>query len=501
MTTPPPNPATAAPSKTASHDGWSSWPLSRRLAIVKAFREGLAAEVDSLAAAVHGPGRTPAQTIAAEILPLLEAAKFLERNARRLLRRQRLGLRGRPSWLWGVRGSIERRPLGRVLILGTWNYPLFLTGCQLLQALVAGNRVTISPGRGCSPVTLRMARLLAVAGLPGEALDVVGETVGDAQAAMRQADHVILTGSSTTARAVLRQAAETLTSCTIEASGSDAVFVLPGANLRRLADALAFGMQLNGSATCIGPRRVLVLRDQFDLLAATLEAKLAPLRLVPDAAAWDAAVLAASESNGTVPETCGRVFPAIAGDAATAHAQCVSPLLVLDPDRDSPVVTSDLFAPVLSLLPVASVEEMLAADAACPYALGASVFGPEADAVALADRVHAGCITVNDLIVPTADPRIPFGGRGESGYGVTRGGEGLLALTRPHVVMTRRGSWLPHLDEPHPQDAALLGGLAQYGHAATWRARMAGLKRLITAARRLSPTPATPPRDDAAEAR
>ena len=66
----------------------------------------------------------------------------------------------------------------------------------------------------------------------------------------------------------------------------------------------------------------------------------------------------------------------------------------------------------------------------------------------MARRVRAGSVCVNDLIVPTADPRLPFGGRGRSGFGVTRGAEGLLEMTVPKAISVRTGSFRPHLAAP-----------------------------------------------------
>jgi delta 1-pyrroline-5-carboxylate dehydrogenase len=107
------------------------------------------------------------------------------------------------------------------------------------------------------------------------------------------------------------------------------------------------------------------------------------------------------------------------------------------------------------------MEEALAALSLCPYALGASIFGPVEAAIALAARIPAGSICVNDLIVPTADPRLPFGGRGRSGFGVTRGAAGLLEMTVVKTVSVRRGRFRPHLAAAKPGDAkryaALIG--------------------------------------------
>ena len=123
------------------------------------------------------------------------------------------------------------------------------------------------------------------------------------------------------------------------------------------------------------------------------------------------------------------------------------------------LLREDVFAPWLALVPVTDMEQALDALSACPYALGAAIFGPERAARALAPRIPAGSVCINDLIVPTADPRLPFGGRGRSGFGVTRGAEGLLEMTVIKTVSTRRGRFRPHLAPPRPGDAVRYASL------------------------------------------
>ena len=85
-------------------------------------------------------------------------------------------------------------------------------------------------------------------------------------------------------------------------------------------------------------------------------------------------------------------------------------------------------------------------------------------AAAFARRVHAGSVCVNDVVAPTADPRLPFTGRGRSGYGETRGAEGLLRMTVVKTLSQRRGSFRPHLDPPRPDGARLFGAMVAVLH-------------------------------------
>jgi len=136
---------------------WAGRPVRERLRSVRRFRQSLVSACDELCAAVEREiGRSVEETVAADVLPLADACKFLECEATRLLRPRRVALRRRPLWLWGQRDSIHRRPHGVVGIIGTWNYPVFLNGGQIAQALVAGNGVAWKP----SEVSIASAPLL-----------------------------------------------------------------------------------------------------------------------------------------------------------------------------------------------------------------------------------------------------------------------------------------------------------------------------------------------------
>ncbi|HTJ30206.1 MAG TPA: aldehyde dehydrogenase family protein, partial [Acidobacteriaceae bacterium] len=133
-----------------SQRAWAALPLSARVAVITRLRRSMASRAKELAetipislpCALH---RTVADSLIAEVLPLLEACRFLEREAGEILRRRLIESEGRPLWLRGVEAEVERVPWGTVLVLAAANYPLLLAGVQTLQALVAGNAVLWKP--------------------------------------------------------------------------------------------------------------------------------------------------------------------------------------------------------------------------------------------------------------------------------------------------------------------------------------------------------------------
>jgi acyl-CoA reductase-like NAD-dependent aldehyde dehydrogenase len=467
---------------------WAALSVQARVKIIARLRHRLASSARELAETIPPelPGalhRSVADSLAAEVIPLLEACRFLEREAERILRPRTVGTEGRPFWLGKLVAQIERAPWGTVLVIAPANYPLLLAGVQSLQALAAGNAVFWKPAPGTEAPAHALRSLLLECGLPAELLTILPGSVEAATDAISNgADFVVFTGSAQTGVAVARQLAETLTPAAMELSGCDAVFILPDADIDHTLRALSFGMRFNGSATCMAPRRVFLVgwsdsdaacfESQLQQALAAIEPiAISPrqmeqlMRLLEDARAQHAEI----RLNGIQSELSGRVTPTLVTGATPA-------LLLLQ---------SDIFVPVLSVMRVTDNAEALAANAACPYALTASIFGSDRKARELARGLRVGNIVINDLIVSTADPRIPFGGRRQSGYGVTRGAEGLLAMTTPRTIQIQHSRQRRAYEPTKEEHAELFSGLAEILHGKGLSRRFTGLKRLWQAARKV----------------
>jgi acyl-CoA reductase-like NAD-dependent aldehyde dehydrogenase len=472
----------------AAQPGWAALTVRRRLATVRRLRHLLAAECDALCAAVARDIAKPAEeTLAGELLPLAAACRFLEREAARLLRPRRVPRSVRPLWLWGQSDTVHRRPRGVVGVIGTWNYPLFLNGAQLLQALTAGNAVVWKPSEVAPASAAALRGLFERVGFSDGLVRVMGaDREGGPALVEADIDHLVFTGSAETGRRVARCLGERLVSSTLELSGCDALFVLAGANVALAARAAWFGVTLNRGQTCVAVRRAFVHRPLYPAFCEhvrALAAPAAPVRLALAALAVQAERLVREALAEGARLACEPPPTDPAGAAGL-----FLPTAVLDARPDMALCREASFAPLLAVLPFDTPEEALRMDALCPFALGASVFAADPRrAEAFAARLRAETVAVNDVIAPTAHPATPFGGRGASGWGVTQGAEGLLEMTVPQAVSVRAGTLRPHYNlaggRGAPGQVELLRGLLEAGHAPTAGARWRGWRRLLRALR------------------
>jgi len=470
--------ARAMTSARLAQNRWSKTPLVHRLKLVRKLRQLIAEHAMRLAgASAFGRQRPAVESLAAEVLPLAEACRFLERSAETILAPKRLGKRGLPMWLAGVRSEIYREPFGVVLIIGPGNYPLLLPGVQVIQALTAGNGVLLKPGAGGTPPARALCELIVRAGFDSQLVALLPETAEAARRAiLARPDKVLFTGSAATGEKILAQLAPNLIPATMELSGCDAVLIRADADLDLAVKALVFGLTLNAGATCMSPKRVFVHRS----LATELEGRLAHAfnHVKPDLR-WLLPETSVQQLRPLLDEAlaCGAHF--IAGEIRRKDA-IVAPIILAGVMPGCRLLREDIFLPLLSIVTVADDLEAVTRANDCPFGLTASIFSDDESATrSLASQIHVGVVTINDLFVPTADARLPFGGRGRSGFGVTRGAEGLLELTTPKVVTVSRGRFRPALEPAQAGDENIFQSYLQFSHGGGLKARWAGLVSLV----------------------
>lgn len=461
----------------AAQAAWAARSVGQRLAVVGNVRAALAMNAQTILRDLGGSAHEDAEVLSSQILPLVEACAFLQRQAASILKPA--APKGpTPLWLRGTRAEIHREPYGVILVIAPSNYPLLLPGVMVLQALAAGNAVLLKPAPAGLSAANELRRLLAEAGLPSGLFTVLpAEEISVTRALAGGVNKVLFTGGARTGRLLLNQFADHLVPSVMELSGSDAMFVRHDADVRLAARALLFGLRLNQGATCIAPRRVFVHHSR----AAELESCIVEMatdhgsrqHCTTDCASRVAQLVTAATASGA------RV---LAGEIDSTTGSINAPVIVTNARPSMRLLREDHFGPAAAIVTVQDDEEALLRNEECPYALGATIFSAnEREALGLAARINAGVVVINDMIVPTADPRIPFGGRKESGFGVTRGAEGLLELTVPKVVMRRAGNWRPHLEKAAPEDREIFTQFLKASHSGSWAARIKAAGRLARA--------------------
>lgn len=439
-------------------------PVERRRELLAALALGLAERREDFVAALDADfgGRSPEETLLAEVLAVVTAARHARQRVRRWARGRRAGV---PLPFWPSRAWIVPQPLGVVGVLAPWNYPVQLALLPLVGALAAGNRVLVKPSEMAPRTAAALARLVEDTLGAEVARVVTGGPEAAAALARLPLDHLLFTGSGARGREVMRAAAENLTPLTLELGGKCPAILMPDADLARAARALVLRKGLNAGQTCVAPDTVLVVgRPLAEARAALAEAH---RRHFPQG--LPTAVLASQR---------GRLKHLAAGAILEPLGEPGPGLVVAEPEPGTNLEREEVFGPVLPLLTVPDLEAALAWVRARPSPLAVYVFTRDraVEARVLA-ATRAGALVVNDAVVQAAMDTLPFGGVGASGFGRYHGRAGFDTFSNLRVHL-RAARWtLARLLEPPytPGKRRLVERLI--------RAQTAGLGRKARAAR------------------
>ena len=464
---------------------WARTPVRERLECVGRFRHLLVRKVDALTAAVERDlGRPSWEVLSTDVLPLAAACEWLQRRATRLLAPRKVPGRDCPIWLVGSRDRVFHRPRGVVGNIGTWNYPIFLNGVPMIQALTAGNGILWKPSELVAASSEVFHALFAEAGFPADLVIRLPATrEAGPMLAEADIDHLLFTGSAEVGRRLAGRLGERLISSTLELSGCDALIVLEDADLDLAVKAAWWGCTLNKGQTCMAVRRSFVHQSKYEEFLAKLRDHASPLSAAgPMHLALPAqAKLAGELVRDAVDAGAKLLLPAVPTNPADAAG--FEPTVVRDVTPEMAIGQRASFAPIMGVMAFATDDELLAMQGVNPYALTASIFTTDIDrADAIAARLPTGAVTINDLIAPGAHPATPFGGRRASGWGSTQGVEGLMEMTTPQTVSVRKWTFRPHYETVNgeiPASTLLMRGTLERTHSAGFGSRMKGLWKMI----------------------
>ena len=454
----------AAGSGSLALNAWGTATLAARVAWLGELQSRVAARTDALVDLITAEvGKSRWEALATDVLPLVDSIRWHRRHAAQSLMGSPVG--GRPWWMMGMSHRVERVPLGHVAIIATWNYPVQLMGIQLVQALVAGNRVTVKPSERSPKSQLALLELFAH-GLPPGTLDWTASdrAAGEALLRDRRFDHVVFTGSTEVGRVVAETCARTLTPTTLELSGCDSALVLEDADPAIAARGIWDAVTMNAGQTCMAPRRAIV------------DARVWPRfieQLAPIVGASGALPLVSAESASRVAECVrdavssgGRPLRGVVEGPRGAYWR---PAAVAGGDLMSELARGRHFGPALAVLAADGLESTVALHRRFDQHLAVSVWCSASCARrmsrdrAMLSALGAGVVTFNDAVRPTAHPATSITGNGASGWGATRGEAGLRAMSREVSVASTSTRMRTPPGEPAPSVQSIFRRLSGLG--------------------------------------
>jgi len=428
--------AAAVARARAAQTAWAELSYEDRARFILRAREIVLDQVDDIANLIsRETGKPVTEAIAMEIVPTLDLMHYFATNAKKILKRKRVGL-GQYNYM--ARTSyIVYKPLGVVGIISPWNFPWATPLDEVVMALMAGNAVVVKPSELTPLTALRIAEVFKQAQLPDGLLEIVTGD-GSTGAALVEAgvNKIMFTGSVNTGKRVAEAAAKHLTPVVLELGGKDPMIVFEDANLENAARAAIWGAFCNSGQACASIERCYVhasVADKFvDLVVK--ETKLLK-QDKPSTGDIDVGAMTNQEQLEIVED---HVSDAVAHGAevrAGGHRLNESegwfhePTVVTGVNHSMKLMRDETFGPVLPIMRFQTDEDAVRLANDSIYGLTASVFtGDLGRGKRIAEQLDAGTVMVNEVVYTHAVAQTPWGGVKQSGYGRTHGSLGLLEL-------------------------------------------------------------------------
>ncbi len=341
--------------------------------------------------------------------------------------------------------TVYPSPLGVVLVLSPWNYPLQLALVPLVDAITAGNCVAVKPS-GSSPATSAFLRTLIE-----EVFDEGHVCCFPSSPAMNtwltemRWDKIFFTGSPNVGRTVMKAAATWLTPVTLELGGKSPCIVDKTANVKRAAQRIAWGKGINSGQTCVAPDYFLVHEDVVDELISKLDAEFHRY--------YGADILRCDEwphminrkhfdrVMGLIEQRNPNASVAFGGSGDETTLK-IEPTCLRGITLDDPVMQEEIFGPVLPVITYKTLDEAFRIVRSFEKPLATYIFSESRSVQKRVIReLDFGGATINDVVIHLANNHMGFGGVGNSGMGAYHGKTGFDCFTHYKSTL-KKGTWL-----------------------------------------------------------
>ena len=432
-------------SKHAQTD-WNALGIRKRIEVLRQFQRFLHENKTAIAQAItREAGKPYVEALLTEVMVVLDATRFLIDRAYSLLRDESV-----PHGnlvMKTKRGYLVHEPYGVVGIISPWNYPFSIPATETLAALVAGNSVVLKPSEFTTLVAFELVSLLHRAGVPEAVFQVIPGDGSTGKALTKSAlDKLIFTGSVPTGKRVAEAAAGRLLPVVLELGGKDPMVVLENADIDVASSGAVWGAFVNAGQACLSVERCYVHRSIYSAFLEACVRKTQQLKvgngIEPD-----------TDIGPLIHENQLRLVESHVEDARNQGAKILlggkhlpelgphfyAPTVLADVSHNMRIMREETFGPVLPIMTFDSDDEAIKLANDSQFGLAASIWTRDRKrGEALARRIQAGTVMVNDVVSCFGISEAPHGGVKASGLGRTHGRFGLDEMVRTKYIDSDR---------------------------------------------------------------
>ena len=360
----------------------------------------------------------------AEILLIKEEINLVKKNLRSWMRAKSFKT---PFYLFPSSSKVIFEPLGCVLILGPYNYPLLYILKPLINVFSAGNTAIIKPSEKCIEISKLLKKLADKYFQNDVLVTIEGNYKQSEKLASSNFDHIFFTGSSDTGKLIMKSASKNLTPLTLELSGTNPVLVLKNADLKIAAKRIIWGKFFNSGQSCMAPNHIFVEKLILNKLIAELKKTIEEFYGKNAINSTNLSKLESKQFSRTLEilKKSQKNKKVIFGGTYSKKLSKISPTLLKIKNEKDILLQKEIFSSLLPLMPIENYTQAIKFIQKKPKPLAIYVFGGDKNIHEQITKItSSGSICINDVMLPVLIPNLPFGGVGQSGMGKFHGEEG-----------------------------------------------------------------------------
>jgi aldehyde dehydrogenase (NAD+) len=420
----------------ASFDSGRTRPLDWRKAQLQRLIDMLKENADAIVRALHDDfGKPELEAFTTDVSSVAMEAKLAIKKLPRWTRPRKVST---PLQVQPGKSRIVSEPLGVVLIISPWNYPVQLLFSPLVGAIAAGNCAVLKPSE-VTPHTSALIAEIVPRYLDRDCIRVVEGAVEETTELLEQRfDHILYTGNGAVARIVMEAAAKHLTPVTLELGGKSPCLVDASANLEVAARRIAWGKFLNSGQTCVAPDYVLVEESVEEELLGQIKKAVEQFYGSDPHATADYGRIVNVRHHRRVAGLLKDAGDIYMGGTTNEDDRYIAPTVLRNVDPDAAIMREEIFGPILPVLKVKNIDEAISFVTAREKPLALYLFSERAETQQMViDRTSSGGVCVNATIFHIANHHLPFGGVGPSGTGAYHGESSFHTFSHQKSVLTK----------------------------------------------------------------
>ena len=409
-------------------------------------------------------GKHPKEAQITELAPIISTASYIKKNIDAWHRNKTVGS---PIFMLGLSSYIKYEPKGQVLVISPWNYPLQLAVTPILYAIAAGNAVVLKPSEIAKSTSSFLKEMFDLLFDKNDIYVVEGGIEETTTLLEHPFNHIFFTGSPAVGKIIMKAASKNLSSVTLELGGKSPLIIDGTQNAEKSAEISVFGKCTNAGQTCIAPDFVLIKDEHLKEYVSAFEFQIKNVYSSIESSDFYGKIINQKNFDrliGLLNDAIEKGAEIISGGEYDREKLFIAPTILVNVNNDMKIMQEEIFGPLLPICTYNEIKEVPEMLSKMDKPLALYICSKNKKNIKyILDNTSAGGSAINEVMVTSINPELPFGGVNNSGIGKSNGKHSFIEFSNERGIVHRKWYNLKMVHPPYKNPMLkLLNWLAKY---------------------------------------